>query len=31
VGLKAVGEGKNEKWLVDYFAPIGSPPVPSVG
>lgn len=31
VGLKAVGEGKNEKWLVDYFAPIGSPPVPSAG
>lgn len=31
VGMKAVGEGKNEKWLVDYFAPIGSPPVPSAG
>ena len=31
VGMKAVGEGENEKWLVDYFAPIGSPPVPSVG
>lgn len=29
VGMKAVGKGKNEKWLVDYFAPIGSPPVPS--
>jgi hypothetical protein len=28
VGLKAVGSGKSEKWLVDYFAPIGSPPVP---
>ncbi len=31
VGLKSVGEGENQKWLVDYFAPIGSPPVPSVG
>lgn len=31
VGLKAVGKGANEKWLVDYFAPIGSPPVPSIG
>lgn len=31
VGMKAVGAGKNEKWLVDYFAPIGSPPVPSAG
>ena len=31
VGMKAVGEGENEKWLVDYFAPIGSPPVPSAG
>ena len=31
VGMKAVGEGENEKWLVDYFAPIGSQPVPSAG
>jgi hypothetical protein len=31
VGMKAVGKGANEKWLVDYFAPIGSPPVPSAG
>ena len=31
VGMKAVGKGENEAWLVDYFAPIGSPPVPSVG
>ncbi|WP_411277162.1 hypothetical protein [Gaiella sp.] len=31
LGLKSVGVGDNEKWLVDYFAPIGSPPVPSVG
>jgi len=31
VGMKAVGEGEDEKWLVDYFAPIGSPPVPSAG
>ena len=31
VGMKAVGKGENEKWLVDYFAPIGSPPVPSAG
>jgi hypothetical protein len=28
VGLKAVGSGKGETWLVDYFAPMGSPPVP---
>lgn len=31
VGLKSVGTGAAEKWLVDYFAPIGSPPVPSAG
>ena len=28
VGLKSVGKGDQAKWLVDYFAPIGSPPVP---
>jgi hypothetical protein len=31
VGMKSVGNGKNEKWLVYYFAPIGSPPVPALG
>ncbi len=28
IGLKAVGKGKQERWLVDYWAPSGSPPVP---
>jgi hypothetical protein len=28
IGLKAVGSGKSLKWLVDYWAPIGTPPVP---
>jgi hypothetical protein len=28
IGLKAVGSGKSLRWLVDYWAPIGSPPVP---
>lgn len=31
VGMKSVGKGTNEKWLVYYFAPIGSPPVPALG
>jgi len=31
LGMKSVGKGENEKWLVDYIAPIGSPPVPSAG
>ncbi len=31
VGMKSVGKGENQKWLVYYFAPIGSPPVPSLG
>lgn len=31
VGMKEVGKGEDAKWLVDYFAPIGSPPVPSAG
>ncbi len=29
IGLKAVGTGDDETWLVDYWAPIGSPPVPA--
>nr|MBA3476308.1 hypothetical protein [Actinomycetota bacterium] len=28
IGLKTVGKGKQERWLVDYWAPSGSPPVP---
>lgn len=28
IGLKAVGEGQQQRWLVDYWAPSGSPPVP---
>jgi hypothetical protein len=28
VGLKSTGKGDAQKWLVDYFAPMGSPPVP---
>ena len=28
IGLKAVGSGKSLTWLVDYWAPIGTPPVP---
>jgi hypothetical protein len=28
IGLRAVGKGAELKWLVDYWAPSGSPPVP---
>lgn len=28
IGLKAVGKGAKLRWLVDYWAPSGSPPVP---
>lgn len=28
IGLKAVGEGKDRHWLVDYWAPDAQPPVP---
>lgn len=28
IGLKKVGKGKQARWLVDYWAPSGSPPVP---
>lgn len=28
IGLKAVGQGTKLRWLVDYWAPSGSPPVP---
>jgi hypothetical protein len=28
IGLKAVGQGAKLRWLVDYWAPSGSPPVP---
>lgn len=28
IGLKTVGKGKQQRWLVDYWAPSGSPPVP---
>jgi hypothetical protein len=28
LGLKAVGTGSQLKWLVDYWAPMGVPPVP---
>lgn len=28
IGLKQVGKGKQQRWLVDYWAPSGSPPVP---
>lgn len=28
IGLKRVGKGKQQRWLVDYWAPSGSPPVP---
>jgi hypothetical protein len=28
IGLKEVGKGKQQRWLVDYWAPSGSPPVP---
>ncbi len=31
VGMKSVGKGENQKWLVNYFAPMGSPPVPQLG
>lgn len=31
IGLKAVGEGKQLEWLVDYWAPITARPVPQVG
>lgn len=31
VGLKAVGKGAKLQWLVDYWAPSGSPPVPQSG
>lgn len=31
IGLKSVGKGDAQKWLVDYWAPIGSPPVPAEG
>lgn len=28
IGLKKVGKGQQQRWLVDYWAPSGSPPVP---
>ncbi len=28
LGLKAVGKGSHLTWLVDYWAPMGAPPVP---
>jgi len=31
IGLKAVGKGDRLHWLVDYWAPSGSPPVPQSG
>jgi len=31
IGLKAVGKGTKLSWLVDYWAPSGSPPVPQSG
>jgi hypothetical protein len=31
IGLKTVGKGAKERWLVDYWAPSGSPPVPQSG
>ena len=31
IGLKAVGKGAKLRWLVDYWAPSGSPPVPQNG
>lgn len=30
IGLKTVGKGKQQRWLVDYWAPSGSPPVPQI-
>lgn len=30
IGLKAVGTGDAQRWLVDYWAPMGSPPIPQV-
>ena len=30
IGLRAVGTGDDLRWLVDYWAPIGSPPVPEI-
>jgi len=30
IGLKKVGKGKQQRWLVDYWAPSGSPPVPQI-
>jgi hypothetical protein len=31
IGLKAVGQGAERRWLVDYWAPIGATPIPQVG
>lgn len=31
IGLKAVGNGKSRRWLVDYWAPIAVIPVPAAG
>jgi hypothetical protein len=31
VGLKAVGKGKDKKWLVNYFQPRAIIAVPNVG
>ena len=29
IGLVAVGEGENRRWLVDYWGPSGGPPIPT--
>ncbi len=31
IGLKAVGEGAQQRWLVDYWAPISATPIPQLG
>ena len=31
IGLRAVGDGAQLRWLVDYWAPISATPVPQVG
>lgn len=31
IGLKAVGQADELRWLVDYWAPSGTPPVPQSG
>jgi hypothetical protein len=31
IGLKAVGDGPQQRWLVDYWAPISATPLPQVG